>query len=179
MWIRQRQSHARFRRVVRRSITVARYTTPRRIAPRKNGVHTSSSSAVRRRNWIHRRTARGKKRNRRHWPGYLREGSEGMGGIEESRPGGLSYRGHLLYRRARACPSPCVLLADCITSVGQDRLILTCSGAGAPELQRWARCLPVFACPPRQDKYRNGIMKHPHLIHRRARACPSPLLLGK
>ena len=30
-------------------------------------------------------------------------------------------------------------------SVGQDRLILTRSGAGAPELQRWARCLPVFA----------------------------------
>ena len=46
--------------------------------------------------------------------------------------------------------------------VGQDRLkfwhigfqtILTRSGAGAPELQRWARCLSVF-------------MKHPHCSHR-------------
>ena len=45
-------------------------------------------------------------------------------------------------RRARACPSPCVLLSDRLTPVGQDRLILTRSGAGAPELQRWARCLP-------------------------------------
>ena len=34
-----------------------------------------------------------------------------------------------------------------LTSVGQDRLILTRSGAGAPELQRWAR---------------NGFRKHPH-----------------
>ena len=48
-----------------------------------------------------------------------------------------------LHRRARACPSPCVLLSERITSVGQDRLILTRSGAGEPELQRWARCLPV------------------------------------
>ncbi len=32
-------------------------------------------------------------------------------------------------------PSPCVLLADLVTPVGQDRLILTRSGAGAPELQ--------------------------------------------
>ena len=40
---------------------------------------------------------------------------------------------------------------DLLPSVSQDRLklwhvcqaILTCSGAGAPELQRWARCLPV------------------------------------
>ena len=47
--------------------------------------------------------------------------------------------------------------------VGQDRLILTCSGAGAPELQRWAQCLPVLASPPRREKYRNGIMKHPLL----------------
>ena len=29
--------------------------------------------------------------------------------------------------------------------VGQDRQILTRSGSGDPELQRWARCLPVFA----------------------------------
>ena len=27
--------------------------------------------------------------------------------------------------------------------VGQDRQILTCSGAGAPELQRWVRGIPV------------------------------------
>ena len=27
--------------------------------------------------------------------------------------------------------------------VGKDRLILTCSGASTPELQRWAQCLPV------------------------------------
>ena len=55
------------------------------------------------------------------------------------------------HRRARACPSPCVWLAERITPVSQDRLklwhicqaILTRSGAGAPELQRWARCLPV------------------------------------
>ena len=72
-------------------------------------------------------------------------------------------------RRARACPSPCVLLSERITPVGQDRLklwhicqaILTRSGAGAPELQRWARCLPVVARPPRRDNYRNGVMKHP------------------
>ena len=30
------------------------------------------------------------------------------------------------HRRARACPSPCVWLSDLLTSVGQDRLILTC-----------------------------------------------------
>ena len=47
--------------------------------------------------------------------------------------------------------------------VVQDRLILTRSGAGAPELQRCARCLPVFAHRPRSDKYRNGVMKHPQL----------------
>ena len=50
-------------------------------------------------------------------------------------------------RMERACPSPCVWLADRITPVGQDRLILTRSGAGAPELQRWARCLLVFVLP--------------------------------
>ena len=46
---------------------------------------------------------------------------------------------------------PCVLLAEHITPVVQDRLklwhicqtILTCSGSGEPELQRWARYLPV------------------------------------
>ena len=55
-----------------------------------------------------------------------------------------------LPRRARACPSQCVWLADRITAVGQDRLkfwhicqaILTRSGSGEPELQRWARCAP-------------------------------------
>ena len=35
--------------------------------------------------------------------------------------------------------------ANRLTSVGQDRLILTRSGAGAPELQRWARCAPPLA----------------------------------
>ena len=38
-------------------------------------------------------------------------------------------------RRARACPSPCVWLSDRVTPVVQDRLILTCSGSGDPELQ--------------------------------------------
>ena len=54
-------------------------------------------------------------------------------------------------------------LSDRIISVGQDRLILTRSGSGDPELQKWARCLPVFALPPRRNKFRNGVMKHPHL----------------
>ena len=40
-------------------------------------------------------------------------------------------------------PSPYVLLSDHITPVGQDRLILTRSGSGDPELQRWARYLPA------------------------------------
>ena len=40
--------------------------------------------------------------------------------------------------------------------VGQDRQILTRSGSGEPELQRWARC----ALPSRVDKF----MKHPHFI---------------
>ena len=58
-----------------------------------------------------------------------------------------------LSRRARDRPSPCILLADRLTPVGQDRLILTRSGSGDPELQRWARCaallafLSVFAHP--------------------------------
>ena len=47
------------------------------------------------------------------------------------------------HAQASGFPSPCVLLSDLLTSVGQDRLILTRSGAGAPELQWWARCLPV------------------------------------
>ena len=41
------------------------------------------------------------------------------------------------HAHASGFPSPCVLLSDCITAVGQDRLILTRSGAGAPELQKW------------------------------------------
>ena len=40
------------------------------------------------------------------------------------------------HAHARGFPSPCVLLANLLTSVVQDRLILTRSGAGAPELQR-------------------------------------------
>ena len=61
-------------------------------------------------------------------------------------------------------PSPCVWLSNLITTtVVQDRLILTRSGAGAPELQKWARCLLVFARPPRRNNYRNGVMKHPRL----------------
>ena len=47
------------------------------------------------------------------------------------------------HAQASGFPSPCVWLSNLITPVGQDRLILTRSGAGAPELQRWARCLPV------------------------------------
>ena len=46
-------------------------------------------------------------------------------------------------RRARACPSPCVWLSDRVTPIGQEHLLLTRSGAGTPELQRWAQCLPV------------------------------------
>ena len=69
-----------------------------------------------------------------------------------SRPRATLKKNAFPYRRVRACPSPCIWLSDCITSVGQDRLILTRSGAGAPELQRWARCAPlaflsVFALP--------------------------------
>ena len=45
--------------------------------------------------------------------------------------------------QCRGFPSPCVFLSDRVTSVGQARLILTRSGSGDPELQRWARDLPV------------------------------------
>ena len=68
------------------------------------------------------------------------------------------------HAHARGFPSPCVLVSERITPVGQDRLILTRSRSGDLELQRWARCLPVFARPPRQDNYRNGVMKHPRII---------------
>ena len=41
------------------------------------------------------------------------------------------------HRRAGACPPPCVWIpSNLITPVGQDRRILTRSGAGTPELQR-------------------------------------------
>ena len=53
------------------------------------------------------------------------------------------------HAHASGFPSPSVLLSDFPTPVGQDRLILTRSGAGAPELQRWPQCLPVFARLPR------------------------------
>ena len=44
----------------------------------------------------------------------------------------------------KACPSPGMRLAGRPHSpCSQDRLILIRSGAGAPELQRLARCLPV------------------------------------
>ena len=46
--------------------------------------------------------------------------------------------GHLALQRGAG-------LSDLITPVGQDRLILTRSGSGDPELQRLARC----AAPPR------------------------------
>ena len=39
------------------------------------------------------------------------------------------------YRRARACPSPAFRAPDPLPSVGQEHLLLTRSGAGAPELQ--------------------------------------------
>ena len=47
------------------------------------------------------------------------------------------------HAHASGFPSPCVWLADRISPVGQDRLILICSGSGDPELQRWARCLLI------------------------------------
>ena len=59
------------------------------------------------------------------------------------------------HAHASGFPSPCVLLSDCITPVGQDRLklwhicqaILNRSGAGAPELQRWGP-MPSGIRPP-------------------------------
>ena len=53
------------------------------------------------------------------------------------------------HAHARGFPSPCVLLAESLTPVAQARLSLSRSGAGAPELQRWTQCLPVFARPGR------------------------------
>ena len=47
------------------------------------------------------------------------------------------------HAHASGFPPPCVLLSERITPVDQDRLILIRSGAGAPELQRGTRCLPV------------------------------------
>ena len=47
------------------------------------------------------------------------------------------------HAHASGFPSPCIWLSDFLTPVVQDRRILNCSGAGAPELQRWAQCLPV------------------------------------
>ena len=66
------------------------------------------------------------------------------------------------YAHPRGFPSPCVLVSDLLTPVVQDRLkfwhicqtILTRSGAGAPELQRWAQCLPVGET--RRQKSRPG-----------------------
>jgi len=78
-------------------------------------------------------------------------------------------------------PSPCVFLADLITPVGKDRLILTRSGSGEPELQRWAFYRSARACPSLypdgNEEIRGGLS--PALrgclpLHRRARACPSP-----
>ena len=71
------------------------------------------------------------------------------------------------HAQASGFPSPCVLLSDCITPVVQEHLVLNRSGAGTPELQWWAQCLPVFARPPRRDNYRNGFMKHPQFTPRR------------
>ena len=45
-----------------------------------------------------------------------------------------------LHRRARACPSPCCDRGGQAPALRKKR---SRSGAGAPELQRWARCLPV------------------------------------
>ena len=53
--------------------------------------------------------------------------------------------------------------AALITPIGQDRQILTRSGSGDPELQRRARCLPIFAHPPRQERYLPP--KVAHTIH--------------
>ena len=44
-------------------------------------------------------------------------------------------------------PSPCVWPSDRVTPVVQEHLLLTRSGLGDPELQKGARCLPVFARP--------------------------------
>ena len=60
-----------------------------------------------------------------------------------------------IFRRARACPSP--------VSGFYHLPYPYRAGSPEPELQRWTRCLPVFACLPRQDTYRNGVMKHPQL----------------
>ena len=75
--------------------------------------------------------------------------------IAGDRPPRYGRRKASFHRRARACPSPCVLLADRIPPVGQDRLILTRSGSGDPELQS-----RPDAPSPQGDKF----MKHPHLI---------------
>ena len=59
------------------------------------------------------------------------------------------------HAHASGFPSPCVLLSERITPVGQDRQILTRSGSGDPELQRGADArhpfafLSVFALSPR------------------------------
>ena len=67
--------------------------------------------------------------------------------------------------QASGFPSPCVLVSDLVPPVGQDRLklwhicqaILTRSGAGAPELQRGARCADLA--------FLGVFMKHPPLIN--------------
>ena len=74
------------------------------------------------------------------------------------------------HAHARGFPSPSVWLLDRIPPVGQDRLILTRSGSGDPELQRWPDAPPRFSIgirSPRGDNYRNGVMKHPRLLSRR------------
>ena len=79
------------------------------------------------------------------------------------------------HAQASGFPSPCIWPADRLTPVVQDRLILIRSGAGAPELQRWAQCLLGVARSPRGDNYGNGFMKHPDFIKARclsaARVC--------
>ena len=55
------------------------------------------------------------------------------------------------YAHPSGFPSPRVWLAERITPVGQDRLILTRSGAGAPELQRLGQCLPGIRHPSKAE----------------------------
>ena len=107
------------------------------------------------------------------------------------------------YRRARACPSPCIerlkkrplplglrtffVLFErsrgtgpratgkrSLVSVGQDRQILTCSASGDPELLRFILIQTINIA---EDRPRATVRnKKPSPCHRRARACPSPCI---
>ena len=79
-----------------------------------------------------------------------------------------------LHRSAGACPPR----TPAPGPVGQDRLILTRSGSGDPELQRWARYLQVgetsrSRCNTLEKRHPRATKKN-RPLHRKARACPSP-----